>query len=94
MKPAITTATVCISTPTIKGTVMAHIVIEVEKHPDRIIENTYGPFNTYEEADMFAKAMHDHDDNRIIGHSGCTQGYQGYRRFNYNVYDLTAPQNA
>lgn len=66
-------------------------VYAIEKHPDRIIDDGYGPFDTYEEADQFAKAMHDHDDNRIIDYDG---NFYGHRRYDYRVLSLTAPKDA
>lgn len=68
-----------------------HIVYAIEKHPDRIIDDVYGPFDTYEEADQFATAMHDHDDNRVLDHHG---KFHGYRYFEFRVMPLTAPQDA
>lgn len=68
-----------------------HIVYAIEKHPDRIIEDGYGPFDTYEEADQFAKAMHDHDDNRVIHDNG---SFYGHRYHDFRILSLIAPQNA
>lgn len=68
-----------------------YIVYAIEKHPDRIIDDSYGPFDTYEEANQFANAMHDHDSNRVIHDNGM---FYGSRYNDFRILLLTAPQNA
>lgn len=61
-----------------------YMVIKEETHPDRCIDETYGPFDSYSEADTFAEMMEKRPENYNHGH----------RLYSFRPYTLTRPENA
>lgn len=61
------------------------IIIQSETHPDGCIENTIGPFDTFEQASQIADAFYYHDSNIIKGYGG--------PQYRFTVYEMTHPRD-
>lgn len=68
-----------------------YIVYEIEKHPDRLIGNVFGPFKDYEAADTYAKAAYEHDYNMLKDHLGRPNGSH---RYDYRIEEMLPPETA
>lgn len=60
------------------------VVIEQETHPDRMIEEVYGPFESYQVASDWATARGASRANRTPG---------GNRMWNFIVREVSAPES-
>lgn len=61
------------------------IVLEIETHPDRCIDEAFGPFDDVKAAEQFAEVQYNRPLNLLE---------DGGHRYNYRAMSLTSPSCA